>query len=148
MKKTLFIFSLLLLRNFLFAQNIVRVEPQNWWVGMKYNTISLLIYGNNISDLQPTISYPNVQVVKKDTVENKNYLFVTLKINPLAKAGNIKINFSKNGKLILTQNFPIFQREKYSAERESFTQKDAIYLIVPDRFSNGDMANDVVPTLL
>ncbi|MBS3945507.1 MAG: glycoside hydrolase family 13 protein [Melioribacter sp.] len=115
---------------------------------MKYNTITLLIYGDNISDLQPTISYPNVQLLKKEKVENKNYLFLTLKINSTAKAGNLKINFSKQGKLVLTKNFPILKRSINSAMRESYTQKDAIYLIVPDRFSNGDTTNDIVPTLL
>lgn len=148
MKKTLVLFIFLPFQTFLFAQNIERIEPQNWWVGMKYNTITILVYGENISHLQPTISYPNIQLTKKDTVENRNYLFLTVKINPAAKPGNVKINFSKNGKIILTRNFPIFLREKNSAERESYTQKDAIYLIVPDRFSNGDTTNDKVATLL
>lgn len=148
MKKTLALFIFLFFQTFLFAQKIERIEPQNWWVGMKYNTITLLIYGNKISDLQPTISYPNIELIKKDTVENKNYLFVTLKINPAAKPGNIKINFIKNHKTILTRDFPILLRERNSAQRESYTQKDAIYLIVPDRFSNGDTTNDRVPTLL
>jgi len=148
MKKTSLLSALLCLQSFLFAQKIERIEPQNWWAGMKYNTITLLIYGNDISDLQPTIAYPNVQIIKKDTVENKNYLFVTLKINPAAKPGDIKVNFSKKGKIVLTRNFPLLQREKNSAQRASYTQKDAIYLIVPDRFSNGDKTNDIVPPLL
>lgn len=141
-------FVLLFLQLLVFGQKIERIEPQNWWVGMKYNTITLLLYGNDISDLEPSISYPNVQLLKKDIVENKNYLFLTLKINPMAKPGNIKISFSKKGKHILTRDFPIFERPENSAMRESFTQKDAIYLIVPDRFSNGDTTNDIVPTLL
>jgi len=141
-------FVLVFLQLLVFGQKIERIEPQNWWVGMKYNTITLLIYGDNISDLQPTISYPNVQLLKKEKVENKNYLFLTLKINSTAKAGNLKINFSKQGKLVLTKNFPILKRSINSAMRESYTQKDAIYLIVPDRFSNGDTTNDIVPTLL
>ncbi len=148
MKNTLVLFALLLVQTFLFAQQIERIEPQNWWVGMKYNTVTLLVYGKDIADLQPAISYANVQLIKKDTVENKNYLFITLKINAAAKPGNVKINFSKKGKVVLTRDFPILQREKNSAERESYTQKDAICLIVPDRFSNGDTANDIIPALL
>lgn len=148
MKKAFFILTFLLVKTIVFAQTIQRIEPQNWWVGMKYNTITLLVYGNNISDLQPTISYSNVQLIKIDTVENKNYLFITLKINALAKPGNVKINFNRNEKVVLTRDFPILQREENSAERESYTQKDAIYLIVPDRFANGDKTNDVVPSLL
>jgi neopullulanase len=140
--------TILLFKTFLHAQTIERIEPQNWWVGMKYNTITLLVYGNNIADLQPTIAYKGVQLLKKEAVENKNYLFITLKINPTAKAGNVKVNFNQNGKLVLTKDFPLLEREKNSASRASYAQKDAICLIVPDRFANGDTQNDIVPTLL
>lgn len=149
MKKRVFLISIVLLfKTFLNAQTIERIEPQNWWVGMKYNTITLLVYGNNIADLQPQIAYKGVQLLKKEMVENKNYLFITLKINPSAKAGTVKINFNQNGKLVLTKDFPLLEREKNSALRASYSQKDAIYLIVPDRFANGDTQNDIVPSLL
>lgn len=138
----------LLSQTVLKAQTIDSIEPQNWWVGMKYNTITLLVYGKNISELQPSISYKGVSLVKKEKFENKNYLFITLKIDPSAKSGNVKINFTQNGRIILSKDYPILEREKNSANRESYSQKDAIYLIVPDRFANGDKSNDVVPTLL
>ncbi|MFN8354911.1 MAG: glycoside hydrolase family 13 protein [Spirosomataceae bacterium] len=130
------------------AQTIERVEPQNWWIGMKYNTVTLLIYGHQIGDLQPTIAYKGVQLVKKETVENKNYLFLTLHIQPTAKAGVVKIRFSQRGKVVVSHDFPLLEREPNSAARQSYSSKDAIYLIVPDRFSNGDPTNDVVPYLL
>jgi glycosidase len=132
---------------FLFAQNIERIEPQNWWVGMKFNTITLLVYGNNIGLLQTKINYPGVQLIKTETVENKNYLFVTLKILPTAKAGVVKIGFLHNNKQIITKNFPLYEREKNSSSRISFSPKDAVYLIVPDRFANGDKTNDVIPSM-
>ncbi len=53
------------------AQTINRIEPSNWWVGMKYNIITLLVYGDNISELQPTISYPSVQIIKKIPLKTK-----------------------------------------------------------------------------
>ncbi len=141
---TIFLLSQTVLK----AQTIERIEPQNWWIGMKYNTITLLVYGVNISELQASISYKGVSLIKKEKFENKNYLFVTLKIGPSAKAGNVKINFTLNGKLIISKDFPLLEREKNSANRESYSQKDAIYLIVPDRFANGDKSNDISPTLL
>ncbi|MFN8266152.1 MAG: cyclomaltodextrinase N-terminal domain-containing protein [Chitinophagaceae bacterium] len=146
--KPLFFSIALLVQTIATAQTIERIEPQNWWTGMKYNTITLLIYGNDISALEPTFSYKDVQLVKKQTTENKNYLFLTIKINPAAKAGIVKINFKQNGKTVLTKDFPLLEREKNSAYRTSYSQKDAIYLIVPDRFVNGDTTNDVVPSLL
>lgn len=147
MKPFILIFFLLV-QTVLKAQTIDRIEPQNWWVGMKYNTITLLVYGNNISQLQPSISYKGVTITKTEKFENKNYLFITLRIDPSTKAGNVNIHFNQNGKVLLNKIFPILEREKNSANRESYTQKDAIYLIVPDRFANGDTSNDIVPTLL
>jgi glycosidase len=130
------------------AQTIERLEPSNWWVGMKYNSITLLAYGKNISELEPTIDYQHVTLVKTDRVENKNYLFITLTIEPAAKPGTVPIKFNKKGKKGIVVNFPLLERTPGSAERVSYSSRDAIYLIVPDRFANGDPANDVVPSML
>jgi len=147
MRKAFTLFIALFFYSTIYSQQISRIEPGNWWVGMKYSTITLLIYGNDLSDLQPSLNYPDVELVKSDTVENKNYLFVTLKINSAARAGNIKINFSKNNKIVLSKYFPLLDREQCNANRIGFDQKDAILLIVPDRFSNGDTSNDVIPEM-
>jgi neopullulanase len=130
------------------AQNIERIEPANWWIGMKYNTVTLLTYGANIANYEPSISYKNVRLIKTERVENKNYLFITLQIKPNAKPGVVKLNFSQAGKTVISKDFPIFERKKNSSNRASYSPKDAIYLIVPDRFSNGDPTNDIVPALL
>lgn len=135
-------------QSLLYAQQIDRIEPSNWWIGMKYNTITLLVYGKNISELKPHLNYNDVELLKTETFENKNYLFITLKINSNAKAGILNINFNRDKKLVLSKDFPLLERAKNSANRTSFSQKDAIYLIVPDRFSNGDKTNDSVSSLL
>lgn len=147
MKKTVPLFVALLLSTRFYAQKVERIEPANWWIGMKYNTITLLVYGKDISNLEPKISYPGVQLGASTKVENPNYLFLTLNISDHTKPGILKIDFFKeNGKKI-TQKFPLLEREKESANRESFSQKDAIYLIVPYRFANGNPNNDVIPTM-
>lgn len=138
MKKSLTILLLFISFNLILSQKIERIEPANWWVGMKNNSVTLLIYGKDISDLQPAISYPGITITENKTVENKNYLFLTLQINPDAKAGTVKIKFSKDNKVVLTKDFPIYAREANSANRVSYGSKDAILLIVPDRFSNGN----------
>jgi len=144
MRKIIILLIVLVYNSPLFSQTISCIEPQNWWVGMKYNIITLLIYGNNISDLKPSFNYSNVDLIKTEKVENKNYLFITLKINSTAKAGNIKLNFRDHQKIIISKDFPLFEREKNSANRPGYTTKDAILLIVPDRFSNGDTSNDII----
>ncbi|HEX9826460.1 MAG TPA: glycoside hydrolase family 13 protein [Flavobacteriaceae bacterium] len=129
------------------AQTISRIEPSNWWVGMKFNKITLLVYGKEIQSLEPSIKYDNVKILKTEKVENPNYLFVTLEISAQTLVGNVRIDFKKANKTFISKDFPLLARQKNSADRESYTQKDAIYLIVPDRFSNGNIENDIIPTL-
>lgn len=124
------------------AQSINRIEPGNWWVGMKLNTITLLVYGKEIQNLEPSIKYDGLNIVKVQKVENPNYLFLTIQISAEAKAGNAKIEFKKGNRSVLTKYFPLLPREPGSANRTSFTPKDVIFLIVPDRFANGDYSND------
>ena len=124
---------------------IQRIEPANWWVGMKLNQITLLVYGNNIQDLEPTTKYEGVSIVKTEKVENPNYLFMTINIAPDTKVGKAKIDFKKKGKTIITKDFPLLARENNSAFRESFSNKDVILLIMPDRFANGNPKNDNLP---
>lgn len=124
------------------VQSINRIEPGNWWVGMKLNTITLLVYGKEIQNLEPSIKYDGLKLLKVQKVENPNYLFVTIEISSAAKAGNAKIEFKKGNRSVLTKDFPLLAREPGSANGTSFTPKDAIFLIVPDRFANGDYSND------
>ncbi|MEW6194291.1 MAG: glycoside hydrolase family 13 protein [Bacteroidota bacterium] len=147
MKKIISLLLLLLLHPTYFSQTISRIEPPNWWVNMKWDCVTLLVYGDNISELQPSLNYTGVELIGTEKTENKNYLFFTIKITPAAKAGNIKINFLSNNKIILSKDFSLLEREKNSADRSSFSNKDAILLIVPDRFSNGDVKNDAVPSM-
>jgi neopullulanase len=139
MKKIAILF---LMTSYCLTAQISRVEPQNWWVGMKLNQITLLIYGTNIQNLEPEIKYQGVKIIKTEKVENPNYLFVTINISPETLAGTAKINFKKNNKTIVTKDFPLLARENNSANRASFSPKDAILLIMPDRFANGDPKND------
>ncbi|WP_298117589.1 glycoside hydrolase family 13 protein [Flavobacterium sp.] len=135
---------LLLLTLFSFSTHsqIKRIEPSNWWIGMHLNEITLLVYGDAINSLEPSIQYKGVSITKVDQVENPNYLFITVNINQSAEPGKVKINFKKNDKLISTKEFSLLSREKESENRASFTQKDAILLIVPDRFANDNPKND------
>jgi hypothetical protein len=142
MKKIIMSLFLVVLCNQIFSQSISRIEPANWWTGMKWNKITLLIYGSKIKELTPTIVYEGVSIDKVEKVENPNYLFVTLNINSEAKSGTLKLNFKKGRKTIIAKDFPLLEREKNSANRESFSQKDNILLVVPDRFSNGNPSND------
>jgi glycosidase len=117
----------------------------NWWVGMKNPNLQLLIHGNNISQYQVSIKYPGVKVIKVNKVENPNYLFVNLTIDSKsAKAGTFKIDLLQNGKTEGSYTYELKNRKSGSANRQGFSSADVVYLLMPDRFANGDPSNDNV----
>jgi hypothetical protein len=75
MKKSLTILLLFISFNLILSQKIERIEPANWWVGMKNNSVALLIYGKDISDLQPAISYPGVTITENKKLKIKTICF-------------------------------------------------------------------------
>lgn len=128
-----------------FAMNVDRVEPMFWWVGMKNPNLQLLIHGNNVSQYQVSIKYPGVKVTKVNKVENPNYLFVDLTIDSKsAKAGKFTIDLLQNGKTEGSYIYELKNRKPGSANRQGFSSADVVYLLMPDRFANGDPSNDNV----
>lgn len=121
---------------------IQHLEPANWWVGMKYNQVQLLVHGEAIAELEPRLNYKGVKIVDVTRVANPNYLFVTLSIAKSAKPGQFDIEFIADKKINARFTYTLDARAKDSAQREGFSSADAIYLITPDRFANGDPHND------
>ena len=123
------------------AQQVTRVEPLSWWTGMKM-PLQLLIQGENISEYNVAIEGgAGVSVEKVTKADSPNYLFVDVKIASNADPGTYYIVFSKDGQSF-KYPYEIAARAEGSAERKSFTTADMIYLIMPDRFANGDTSND------
>ncbi|HEX5112482.1 MAG TPA: cyclomaltodextrinase N-terminal domain-containing protein, partial [Saprospiraceae bacterium] len=85
MIKKLTAFVILFLISLLFGNSYaqhIEVYPSNWWVGMKWNKVQLMLYGENVGYCNGvTIKYPGVSVAKINKVENKNYLFVDIIIS-------------------------------------------------------------------
>ena len=123
---------------------IERVEPPNWWVGMKTNDLQILVYGNSINDLIPKISNSNIELTSFNKVQNENYLFLNISISENAKPDEVEIDFYKNNVLVDRYIFSLLEREKNAYNVEGFDNSDVMYLITPDRFANGDPANDDV----
>ena len=141
MKKTLLF---LLISTFTFAQ-IQRVEPAFWWKGMKNPELQILVYGKNIAN--QTIELSNgIQIKELKKVENPNYVFITLNTDEIT-VPKFKINLKNGKKLVNSFDYELKQRNPNSASRNSFTSKDVMYLIMPDRFANGDYSNDSQPNL-
>ena len=143
MFKTLFAALLFGLSLHAYAAPIERIEPPSWWVGMKSDRLQLMVHGTNVADYTLELHYPGVRIEAVTAVPNRNYLFVDLVIDHSAQAGTLDLVF-KHGEQSLTYPYTLQAREKGSAERASFTSSDAILNLMPDRFANGNPANDTV----
>ena len=131
--------SFLLLFFSLFTQaQVDRIEPPFWWEGMKNSTIQLMLYGKDIADY--SLKIPAIEKIEVHRVENPNYLFVDLDLSD-QQHGIVEINLLKKGKVQSTIQYEIKIREQ-RPNLDSFSAADVIYLLVPDRFANGDPSND------
>ena len=129
------------------SQEVKRVEPTFWWTGMKNPELQLLIYGDNIGQLSPSLDYKGVKLRSTIKVKNPNYLFVNLTITNNAKPGKFEIQFKDEKEALISYPYEIKERKKGSAERKGFDNSDVIYLITPDRFANGNPGNDNIKGL-
>lgn len=130
----------------LYAQlpGLERVEPSFWWVGMTNPKLQLIVHGDRIASRDVQLSYPGVELIKVHKVENPNYLFLDLEISESASAGTFPIEFIRRGKKKLTFGYELKERDSSPGRIQGVTSQDFIYLIMPDRFANGDPSNDIV----
>ncbi len=132
----LFAFSMLLICR---AQVLDHVEPANWWVGMEHHQVQVLLHGTDIAKYKVEVS--GLNILEEIRTENPNYIFITLETKNKV-AGNYPIKLSDKKKVVTTQSFELKQRRSQSKYRNSFSSADVLYLLMPDRFSNGDPSND------
>ena len=126
------------------ADRIDRIEPASWWVGMKDDRLQLMVHGERVAELEPAIAHAGVTVTGVERVANPNYLFVNLRIAPDTRPGTVPIKFKRGGSTVATWKYALDARKPGSADRRGFGPADAIYLVTPDRFANGEPSNDTV----
>lgn len=143
----LFLLILFVASDMLQAQ-IKKLEPPFWWTGMKNQELQLMIYGENIAGARIEIQYEGIIVRSVTALKNPNYLFVDLHLNSRVQPGQFNIKLIKNGSELGTYDYELKKRESGSSEREGFNNADVMYLIMPDRFANGDQRNDEVDGLV
>lgn len=122
------------------AQKIERAEPPNWWTGMN-TPLQIMFYGEGLGRFDVRIAEKGLKVKKVHKAESPNYLFVDVEFARNAKPGTYTFEFS-DGKEKFGHTYEIGARREGSRERESFSSRDFVYLIMPDRFANGDPSND------
>jgi len=124
-----------------------RVEPMFWWTGMSDPNLQLIVHGKDIAYRSVELHYHGVKVVKVHKVDNPNYLFIDLHISSSAFPGTFPINFTKAKAKTLTYQYELKKRDRSNGRAQGVTNKDLIYLIMPDRFSNGDPTTDSFPNM-
>jgi len=151
MKKIVFLIVAVLFFVAAFSQEQVDCYPTHWWTGMKWNKVQVMVHGKKVADNFPMIKMGpegvklanGVRLLKINRVENPNYIFLDLVIDATAKPGKFNFPFLKN--MELSYELKARRTGNGTLYAQGVTSKDFMYLIMPDRFSNGDESNDRVP---
>lgn len=123
-----------------------KVEPAFWWHDMHNPELQILLYGKDIAAKTIELS-DGINIDKIEKVESPNYVFITINTAKI-KSNNFKINLKEKNKAIASYDYELKVRRPGSADRKSYNSSDVIYLIMPDRFANGDIKNDSQPELI
>ena len=127
------------------SSQIDRIEPPFWWSGMNRPSLEILFYGEGISLFEPSSS--DITITEVIRTDNPNYLFVHVDTRSV-KPATINFDFDKDGSTVFTQAYEFRERRPGSAQRKGFDTSDVIYLIMPDRFANGDTERDSHPEMI
>lgn len=124
------------------AMEIKKVAPSFWWAGMKNPELQILLYGENLALSDVSVSGEGIFLKETVRQDNPNYLLLYLDLSE-AKAQTFQI-LLKNGKKKLQIPYELKSRVRRGEDVKGFTSEDVLYLIMPDRFANGNPENDVV----
>jgi len=131
-----------------FGGQITRIDPPNWWVGMKYDTVQIMLYGNDFTGLNVISDSPNLEILNVYVPENPRYGFVDIYISPNIKPGKHPLQILTGKNQSENIDFEIKNRHSALNKYQGFDCSDIIYLITPDRFVNGNPENDFNPDMV
>lgn len=120
-----------------------RVEPPNWWIDFKDTSLQLMVKEKNIGASKPSISYKGVRIEKVHKAKSNNYLFIDIIIDKKTTSGKFDILFTFEDGSTKKHTYELKDRQKSPEKFVGFNSSDVIYLITPDRFSNGIESNDI-----
>ena len=116
---------------------INRIEPTDWYVGMKNPTLQLMVYGQGIRDVQDvTTDYPGVSIDSLVRLDSPNYLLIYLNLRG-AQPGMMTLKFRSEKRKVISVDYQLKQREMSGDKRMGFTNADVLYMLMPDRFAQG-----------
>lgn len=141
MKKAVLLIIMFLQVTMMNAQvKIDRIDPTDWYAGMADASLQLMVYGPGIKTAEVTTDYPGARIDSLVRLDSPNYLLVYLDLRG-ARPGELTLRFTNNGKTKKVK-YLLKQREMAGSERRGFDNSDVLYMLMPDRFANGNPQND------
>ncbi len=126
---------------------VEKIDPPHWWIGMNDSTLQLQVYGNNIRNADVDIDYPGVKIDSIARLDGSdNYQFIYLTISENTKPGKLQLQF-KDGKKKIKSDFELRQRNSNPKGGQGFDAGDVLYMIMPDRFADGNPQNNKVESM-
>lgn len=145
MQRIIFLFVFQLSLSFLWGQAVV--YPTHWWTGFSDQHLNLIIRGEDVGTFaSASIQQSGVKLERIRKASSKNYLFLDLLITAATQPGQFFIELKSPGKAMIRIPYELKPRSKQNGVTrvKGVNTSDFIYLIMPDRFSNGDLTNDIV----
>ncbi|MBR3729140.1 MAG: cyclomaltodextrinase N-terminal domain-containing protein, partial [Muribaculaceae bacterium] len=125
------------------AVKVDRIEPTNWYVGLKDPSVQLMVYGEGIRDAEVAIDYAGVTIDSLVRLDSPNYLLIYLNTRD-AQPGTMEMTF-KQGRSKKKVKYQLLAREMSGDKRVGFSNADVLYMLMPDRFADGNPANNQIP---
>ena len=139
--------STILFINSAFAQ-VERMEPPFWWTNMPVQELQIQLYGADLGEYRASLDYPGVEITQQIAVDSKNYLFLYLDVSEKAEAGTLNIALRRGKSDQIKVEFELMARTSTDGKHMGFDASDLIYLMMPDRFANGNPGNDSIEGML
>ncbi len=124
------------------AVKIDRIEPTDWYVGLKDASLQLMVYGKDIKTAEVSTDYPGVKIDSLVRLDSPNYLLVYMNVKD-AQPGTMTLLFQQ-GKQKKKVDYILKAREMKGEDRKGFSNADVLYMLMPDRFASGRTDNDQI----
>ena len=119
------------------APMVTNVEPPYWWVGMANDTLQVMLTGPDIAQASAEVDYSGVKLDRQVSLDSPNYKLLYFTIAPDTKPGMMPIRLNLNGRKH-TLDYELKARDMKGEDYEGFSAADVLYLLMPDRFAQGD----------
>ena len=120
------------------APMVTNVEPPYWWVGMANYTLQVMLTGPDIAQASAEVDYSGVKLDRQVSLDSPNYKLLYFTIAPDTKPGKMPIRLNLDGRKH-TLDYELKARDMKGEDYEGFSAADVLYLLMPDRFAQGDV---------